>query len=300
MDSVGALIKIREKKNAHIAPSTLAGDGDRVESVAEKDSTTNLIVSKDYYDRFDSSDDSFDESIKPTDNLASEISRSSDSECDDLETEREHDQQLLHQENKLKENSYDEDTDRRIDADLSTENNDNLVDKKSLELLDDIKLIDGAKRINEKIHFETHDYYGLQKLCSKSSTGEAIKDTENVIASELINADCKLLNLKTNDTNINTNFDDNRIDNFKNNCLSVQDKCRQHADDDSINITSKNNDCFCDNNSFENRNTNENLYDDNSADLVQNEKYLKALCTEDWHNLDVESELDDELNLSKF
>lgn len=83
LDSVNALIEIRRKKNAHIAPSSLAGDGDRVESTGEKKSTTSLIISKDYYDQFDSSDDSVDESITSPDNLVSEISRISDSECDD-------------------------------------------------------------------------------------------------------------------------------------------------------------------------------------------------------------------------
>ncbi|XP_022166486.1 dynein assembly factor 1, axonemal-like [Myzus persicae] len=83
-DSVNALISLRRNRNVQITPSASgdSGQGEGVD-VSHHDSTASLIVSKDYYDECDSSDDdSTDDgsSIKDASTLVNEIADNNDAE----------------------------------------------------------------------------------------------------------------------------------------------------------------------------------------------------------------------------
>lgn len=74
LDSVKELMKLRRKRATQISQSISQenGTGDKT--------TDNVIVSKDYYEKFKNSDDSSDESVKSFDQLVREMSDSSEDE----------------------------------------------------------------------------------------------------------------------------------------------------------------------------------------------------------------------------
>lgn len=146
---------MRRKRSTQITTSTSKDNGD-CDQVNENDSTDNLIVSKDYYDEYSSSDDSVDEVVK-TKQLVYEMSNEDDSECDVLE--RQHDQPQGDIVETIRENCN-----SPINV-IPLKNNENVIDRKiNDDFGNKLVMVNQTKNINDP-PLETCTNH-LQTFCS--------------------------------------------------------------------------------------------------------------------------------------
>lgn len=196
MDSVNYLMKLRQKKNGQIIPSTQRDNGDHERKVYENDFRDSLIVSKNYYDECISSDgDSADESIIKPNQLVYEINSESSSEDD---SESSVSEQLQLQKTTIIDIPCKKDGVCRTDVDQMNENN---------EYLDDRNIDIFENNVVNEISFE---------MCTDST--EEIKRVENNDVHNKANLE------KNTDITVENN-ECLRDDNFeKSKCLNTNEK----------------------------------------------------------------------------
>lgn len=291
LDSVKGLMKLRQKRAIHISQSISRenGNGDIT--------TDNVIVSKDYYENYDSSDDSSDESVKSVNQLVCELSDSSEKESTEESVKT---NKLINDNNGYKECVSDPEIPQNLPLEqnsttielMSNENNNHQTSvdqrnedhKYSVNKKDDLvtnELEYEAKHSIENPFVANTDY--LKTLSAINGT-ETLNCSNNVLIPDVDNVykDSNEFHVKTDLT-----FDNDKNIKKENNVLSNND----HPNDDTVTF-------------FENNNSqsiNEKQSSENNKYSVQIEKTSQISCGKKLNTLEIVSFIpntDEEINLS--
>lgn len=288
LDSVKELMKLRRKRANQISQSISRenGNGDTT--------TDNIIVSKDYYEKCENSDDSSDESIKSFNQLVREMSDSSEDECaeESIETDKlKHDinsdnecvlniprNQLLEQDSTTVRITSEKSNDQ-TNVDQRNEDHEYLINRKE-DLFKNETAYETKHSIENPLDACTDH---LKTLSPKNST-ETLNCSNSVFIPDVddVYKDSNTFCMKTD-----LIFNNNKKKKKDNNTLLNND----HPNDDT--------EIFIENN--KNQSVNEKQNSDNNKFSVQIEKTSQILCGERLNTLEIVSFIpntDEEINLS--
>lgn len=286
LDSVKGLMKLRRKRAIHISQSITRenGNGDKT--------TDNVIVSQDYYDKFNSSDDSADESVKSVDQLVREMSDNSEDDSteelvetnklkDDINNDRDYVLNIPHNQPLKQHCTAIEITSKENNNDQTSfgqrnEDHGFMINKKEDLFKNEAK----HSIIESSLNICTES---LKQLCANNET-ETPNCSNNVVIPDIDNIYKDL-----NEVCVKTNLIFNNDKNSKKENNSLLNNDRSNDDTES----------FFENNI--NQSINGNQSSENDKYSVQIEKTSQILCGKRLNTLEIVSFIpntDDEVNLS--